>query len=253
MLREGYRVTAEFEANHWWFRSRRDLFMRQVLRAANEIGARTRQLRLLDYGCGTGHNLALLGDLGEAVGAEIEGPHLDEFRKATGFPVLDLGADLRREHGRFDILTALDVLEHIEDDVGGLREMGRFLAPGGQLILTVPAYRWLWSGEDVISQHQRRYTRSQLVRTCSAAGFQVSYLSYFNLAILPAMAAVIWAQRLLAPRAAPRSNPRHSPPWLNQILYRLTSLEARRVGAERWRLPAGSSLVCRCRLSGSMR
>src|SRR5262245_42709297 len=159
MLREGYRVTAAHEASHWWFVSRRQLCLSQVRRAAEELEIPGRPLRILDYGCGTGYNLAFLRAFGEAVGAEVPVVALHEFRKAKGDGVLDLTHDRREHDGRFDIVTALDVLEHLDDDVAGLRRMRRFVRPGGQIILTVPAYRWLWSGEDVISEHRRRYTR----------------------------------------------------------------------------------------------
>jgi SAM-dependent methyltransferase len=245
MQREGYRVTAEFEAEHWWFRSRRDLFLLQVERAARELGHPGRALRLLDYGCGTGHNLAALARFGEVRGADVPSPHADEFLVPGAESRIDLSRDTSAHHGAFEIATALDVLEHVDDDVAGLAAIGRFLAPGGQVVLTVPAQRWLWGGEDVISEHRRRYTRPELARTCERAGFEIRFLAYFNLAILPAMAGVVWARRLLARRRPPRSNLGPTLPALNDWLYRLTGWEARRVGAQRWRPPTGASLVCR--------
>jgi len=248
MRREGYRVTAEFEASHWWFRSRRDLFRLQVEQAASEIGAPDCDLRILDYGCGTGHNLSVLADYGSVRGADVPNPNGEEFRlDPSGFaPRIDLGLDTTPYHGGFEIVTALDVIEHIEDDVAGLRAIGRFLSPGGQVVLTVPAFGWLWSGEDDISEHKRRYTRAALAGVCEDAGFEVRYLSYFNFSILPAMAGVVWTRRLFARDDPPRSNLTGTTPALNELLYRVTSLEARWVGAERWRPPVGASLVCRC-------
>ncbi len=103
--------------------------------------------------------------------------------------------DLPRLSGRFDIVTCLDVLEHLDDDVAGLRTIRSLLAPGGQIVVTVPAYDWLWSGEDVISMHRRRYTRRRLLAAARAAGLDVLYASYFNLSVLPAMTAVVWKRR----------------------------------------------------------
>ncbi len=246
MEREGYRVTAEFEESHWWFRSRRDLVARQVHRAASERGFPERRLRLLDYGCGTGRNLALLEPFGEVLGADVPSAHGSEFLKVDSERILDLRADLREYDARFDVLTALDVLEHTDDDAASLREMSRLLAPGGALVITVPAYRWLWSGEDEISRHRRRYDRRTLAAACGRAGLEIRFLSYVNLSILPAMAAVVWARRLLGRDGAPRSNLQPTPRGLDSLLYGITSLEARAVGAERLRLPAGASLVCRC-------
>ena len=246
MQREGFRVTAEFEGNHWWFRSRRDLFLRQVERAAGEI--EREDLELLDYGCGTGHNLHFLAHYGQARGADLQNPQAKGLRETSVEPLLDLTRDLSEYHGHFDIITALDVLEHFDDDVAGLRQIGRFLRPDGQVILTLPAYGWLWSGEDVISEHRRRYTRAMLERSCRAAGFRIHFLSYFNLSILPAMASVIWLRRLFGSDTA-RSNLSPTARPLNAMLYALTSLEARSIGSQRLRLPAGASLVCRCSAS----
>jgi len=245
MLREGYEVTATYEATHWWFRSRRELVLRQVARAAAALGWPGRPLRLLDYGCGTGFNLPLLARFGEVAGADVADEALGEFQKTTGYPLLDLRSDLSAHEGRYEVVLGLDVLEHCDDDVAGLRAMRGFLAPDGQLVLTVPAYRWLWSGEDVISRHRRRYTRPMLVAACEAAGLRVVYASYFNLTILPAVAAVIWAKRLLDPAALEHSNLRPTAPWLNEALYRMTAGEARWVGDERVAMPAGASLVVR--------
>jgi len=249
MLREGYEVTADHEATHWWFLARRELFLRQVAHAAHELGAPGRRLRILDYGCGTGFNLPFLAAWGDVVGADVAAEALGDFRKATEFVRLDLRDDLHAHHGRFDVVVALDVLEHCDDDVEGLRDMRRFVAAGGQMVLTVPAYQWLWSGEDVVSRHQRRYTKSTLLAACRSAGLEVRYASYFNLAILPAMAAVIWARRLVSAESLAHSNLRETPGWLNATLHAVCGLEARWVGDGRLPLPAGASLVCRLRVS----
>ena len=247
MQLEGFRVTAAHEADHWWFRSRRDLFLRQVDRAARELGFPSHSLRLLDFGCGTGFNLSFLREYGEIFGADRLQPEDREFRRQAGFQLLDVERDLAAHEGSFHLVTALDVIEHLDDDVQGLRELRSLLVPGGQIVLTVPAYDWLWSGEDVISEHRRRYTRYGVIRACESAGLHVQFASYFNLSILPAMAAVVWARRVLARRGEPRSNLWMPGSWLNQALYALTSREASWVGAERVSLPAGTSVLCRVR------
>src|SRR5262249_42816037 len=167
MLHDGYRVTAEHEDAHWWFRARREVFLAQVERAAAARGAPARQLRLLDYGCRTRLHLRSLAAFGEVRGAEPGEVVPPEFRRAAGERILDLDTDCSAHDGRFDVLTALDVLEHLDDDVAGLAHMRRFLAPGGQMVLTVPDYAWLWSGEAVIRRHRRRSTGRAVV---AAAG-----------------------------------------------------------------------------------
>lgn len=247
MLRKGYQVTADHEATHWWFVARRQLVLLQVRRAVAEVGSLGRAPRLLDYGCGTGFALTFLADFGDVYGGDVGPDALREFQRSHRFPLLDLNADLEPYYGTFDVLTALDVLEHIDDDVDGLRRMERLVSPRGQIILTVPAYPWLWGGEDVISQHKRRYTKRALVRACRAAGLDVLYMSYFNILTLPAMATVVWTRRLTSPRWAEQSNLDAGPRRLNGFLRRLTEFEARLVGSERIPLPAGTGLVCRLR------
>ena len=245
MQAEGFRLTAGHEADHWWFRSRRDLFLTQVRRAAGELGFPEQPLRLLDFGCGTGFNLAFLLPFGEVFGADRLRPEDSGFRRQHGFPVLDVERDLPDHAQQFHLVTALDVLEHLDDDVQGLRTIARLMVPGGQMVLTVPAYDWLWSGEDVMSDHRRRYTRAALLRACSAAGLRVRYASYFRPGNPPMMASVVLTRRLLQRGAEPRSNLWTPRAWLNESLYALTAREAAWVGNERVTLPAGASIICR--------
>jgi hypothetical protein len=114
-------------------------------------------------------------------------------------------------------------------------------------VVTVPAYPWLWGGEDEISAHRRRYTRTALLAACRAAGLEVLYASYFNITLLPAMAAVVWTRRLLHPGWRDESNLTADPPWLRGLARAATAVEARFVGDEWCPLPAGTSLVCRLR------
>jgi SAM-dependent methyltransferase len=245
MLREGYEVTAVHEATHWWFRSRRELVLRQVARSAAQLEARHGRLRILDYGCGTGFNLPYLAEFGEAVGADVSDLPLGEFRKGENHPRLDLREDLTAYHGQFSIVLALDVLEHCDDDVAALRAMSRFLKPEGQVVITVPAYQWLWSGEDVVSQHRRRYTRTELLRVAREADLHFEYASYFNLSVLPGIAAIIWARKLFNRGALEHSNLQPTARWLNETLRALTTVEGVTVGSERLAMPAGASLVAR--------
>src|SRR5262245_12527729 len=168
---DGYKVTREHQGSHWWYQSRRALVLRQVGRAAGALGHPGRRLALLDYGCADGYDLAFLDAFGAAEGADVTDTFAAEV-DAGAHPIHVVPRDLPRLLGRFDVVTCLDVLEHLDDDVDGLRTIGSLLAPRGQLIATVPAYDWLWSGEDVISAHRRRYTRDRLLDAARAAGFE---------------------------------------------------------------------------------
>ena len=186
MQASGYAVTAEHQATHWWFQSRRELFLHQVARAAAEVPAGGRRLRLLDYGCGTGFDLPHLAAYGDVAGADLGTEPAVAARRDARFPIHEVPRDLDRLRGSQDVVTAFDVLEHLPDDVGGLCTLASLLVPGGQIVLTVPAYAWLWSGEDVVSQHRRRYTMRSLRHAIDAAGLAIRFASYFNLFILPA-------------------------------------------------------------------
>jgi len=254
MQAEGYRVTLAHQADHWWYRSRRELWLRQVERAARALGYPGRRLELLDYGCAAGFDLAALARFGAAHGADVvDAAEIaalagrDEPAHNGAFPIHRVPDDLPSLHGRFQIVTCLDVLEHLDDDVDGLRTIGSLLAPRGQVVVTVPAYAWLWSGEDEISAHRRRYTRDSLLRAARAAGFEVLFASYFLASVLPGVAAVVWGRRLVSNRWRTQSNLDAHPRWLGGVLRAVTTAEARLVGDERLSLPAGASLVCRLR------
>jgi SAM-dependent methyltransferase len=247
MLGEGYRVTREHQASHWWYRARRDLALRQVARVARALGHPERRLSLLDYGCADGFDLAFFAPLAAPEGADVADVAGTPAAGRGDYPMHVVPRDLPGLRGRFDIVTCLDVLEHLDDDVAGLRTIGSLLAPRGQIVVTVPAYRWLWSGEDEISAHRRRYTRAALLEAGRAAGLEVVYCSYFNVSLLPAMAAVVWSRRLFHESWRRESNLTADPAGLRGLASLATRLEARWVGDEWCALPAGTSIVCRLR------
>ena len=167
---------------------------------------------------------------GASEGADVAGVGDARPGDGGGHAVHVVPRDLPGLLGRFDIVTCLDVLEHLDDDIDGLRTIGALLVPGGQAVVTVPAYAWLWSGEDEISAHRRRYTRAALLAASRAAGLEVLYASYFNITLVPAMAAVVWTRRLLHAGWRAESN-------LTAIRAGSAGSRGRRPG---WR-PAGSA------------
>lgn len=240
MESEGFTVTAESEATHWWFVSRRIVFLAQVARAIKE--AKIAQPRILDYGCGSGFNLGPLSHFGSVSGFDPAEAHWRSISKADEF--LRLTQDqVSAGNKTFAVVTALDVIEHAEADVELLASLRKLLAPRGQLVLTVPAYPWLWGPEDVTSQHKRRYTRRTLVRACEDAGLVVENLSFFNALLLPAIASTIKLRKIFQPRA--RTNVMATPPLVNAILGAVSSFEGRLVGNERVRFPFGASIIAR--------
>ena len=147
--------------------------------------------RILDVGCGTGTMLKYLERYGSAEGIDFDAEAIEYCRGRGLTNVKQASAEnLPFSSESFDLVTALDVIEHTDDDVGVLREIARVLRPNGALLMTVPAYKFLWGQQDEISAHRRRYVASQMRDRLGAAGFMVRRLSYFNAALFPAIAFV---------------------------------------------------------------
>lgn len=172
----------EVEDLHWWFVARQRIVLDVVHR---RLGSGNGRLAL-DVGCGTGAFL-------KALSVEWNGWGIDTSELAVEYArrrgLLHIAQRTLEELSLYDppfeLITALDVIEHVQDDVALLREMRARLAPGGTIIVTVPAYPWLWSAHDEINHHFRRYTASTLRASLDAAGLHVEYLSYFNTVLFP--------------------------------------------------------------------
>ena len=141
----------------------------------------------------------------------------------------------------FDAVVALDVLEHLDDDLGAAREIRRVLKPGGAAVIFVPALDILWGHNDVISHHRRRYTKQGLQNVLTAAGFRLSHLSYFNLLLFLPTLAVRLLDRLM-PQVTRRIEYQQQPTRLNALLTKIFGLEVELL--RRTTLPIGTSVGC---------
>jgi SAM-dependent methyltransferase len=183
MERAVYDHMAEFDQRHWWYRARRkvlaDLIRRTVCPPANA--------RILEIGCGTGHNLPMLSGFGE-----VDAVELDEGARALaearlGKPVMaDPLPEMRGvPDAHYDMIGAFDVIEHIVDDRAALAAVASKLKPGGKLVMTVPAHQWMWSGHDVINHHQRRYSRRGLRALIGESPLKLEKIGYLNSLLFP--------------------------------------------------------------------
>ncbi len=179
------------EDRHWWFASRTRALLNMMDREVP-----SRDLKVLDVGCGAGNMIHHLSRYGQVKGVEID-PRPVAVAHRRGYDV-DLGdatQGLNYQDASFDTVSALDVIEHNEDDMSILREIHRVLKPGGHAVITVPAFMWLWSHNDDINAHLRRYTAAELRRKLQEAGFRMRRMTYNNFFVFPMAAALILLRR----------------------------------------------------------
>lgn len=245
MLPQIYEAMRRAEKVNWWFVGRRrlirDWFIRdRQFKAATGKGKR---LRILDLGCGTGAMVEDFLPYGQAIGTDLSAVALGHCRErglrnisyadATQLPFRD---------NFFHCISAMDVIEHIRDDAAALRECHRVCAPGGVMLVTVPALRWLWTTRDVRLEHLRRYRRPELMSVARQAGFEVEKCSFYTLCMFPAFCAVVLYRRLRGGIPDVKQDVPMPPAWLNRTLLSLLL-------AEQWLMrwvsyPVGVSLFC---------
>lgn len=178
MQQHTYAIMNRVEDEHWWFVGRR-LILEEFLRSLDP-NSQIPNPKFLDVGCGTGANLEMLSQFGTAEGVDVSDDAL-EFCRRKGLNVhKGLAEELPFPDETYDVVTALDVVEHLDDDVAGLKEMFRVLKKGGKTLVFVPAFMWLWGVQDDVSNHRIRYTRKQIVERLQEAGFTIERATYAN-------------------------------------------------------------------------
>ena len=235
MEREVYEAMAEHDERHWWYRARRQVVAELIRRKV----PLPKVAKLLEIGCGTGHNLPMLGEFGQVEALEVDPIARGMAEKRLGRTVLSspLPALEGVPDDTYDMVAALDVVEHISDDTAALEGIARVLKPGGKLLMTVPAHQWMWSAHDVVNHHQRRYSKRDFKRLVNESPLKLESIGYLNSLLFPLAMAQRLASKLtgnedanLAPPAEP----------INQVLERVFALERRVIG--RIPLPPGLSL-----------
>jgi len=235
-----YTEMAQAQATHWWYAARREI-LRAQLRGL-ELPA---DAQILEIGSGTGANLELLAEFGNVVALEMTAEAIALAREhcasSTARITMRQGRcpeDLAALSQRFDLICLFDVLEHIEQDTASLAGLALLLKPGGKLMLTVPAYQWMWGPHDVHVHHKRRYSRRSLSAGCDTAGLRVSRMSYFNTLLFPLAVIGRLFERFAGRTTSASQNP---PACVNALFTRLFALE--RHFLARMRLPFGLSLL----------
>jgi SAM-dependent methyltransferase len=230
--------THQAEDRHWWYRGRRTVLERVI--ADLRLPARA---RILDAGCGSGRNMVEFARHGTVTGVELSETSVCLAReRGAGEVIAGSVLEMPFEPDNFDLAASLDVIEHLEDDLAALRELRRVVAPGGALLITVPAYQWLWSGHDEVNHHFRRYTRRSLQRVAEQAGWQQVRTTYFNSLLLPAAILLRVLDRFSRKTTESSLDLWVPPAPLNWLLERPLALEAAMIGRG-GRIPAGLSLL----------
>jgi SAM-dependent methyltransferase len=230
--------THQAEDRHWWYRGRRTVLDGVIADLGLGPGA-----RILDAGCGSGRNMVELARFGSVTGVELSETSVEIARsRDAGEVVAGSVLEMPFAESTFDLAVSLDVIEHLEDDLGALRELRRTVAPGGALLVTVPAYQWLWSGHDEINHHHRRYTRRALQRVGERAGWKQARTTYFNSLLLP-IAIVLRILERFNTKTTESSLDLWIPPApANWLLERPLVLESALI-SRGVRIPAGLSLL----------
>jgi SAM-dependent methyltransferase len=243
MQEHTYAIMNRVEDTHWWFVGRRAIlesFLETIVPSPSEqIPNPKSQIRILDVGCGTGANLEMLKQFGAAEGVDVSDEAL-EFCREKGLEVhKGLAEELPFEDESFELVTALDVVEHLDDDVAGLKEMHRVLKKGGKSLIFVPAFMWLWGVQDDISNHRIRYTKKQITERLEKAGFTVERATYANITLFAPILAGRTLMKLTGIKPESENNINVSA--FNGIFGKLFSAE--RFWLRKFGFPFGVSIV----------
>jgi len=246
MEEQVYQLFSKIQKTHWWFVARQ-IILEDILK--QRMGGK-HGLLIADVGCGTGALLPMLSQFGEAWGID-DSPTAVELCHRENFSNVYLNIDPAWQEAQFDLMTFLDVIEHVDDDVGFLQKYVGQLNPGGLVMITVPALMLLWSDHDVLNHHHRRYASRRLRDVVLKAGLIPERITYFNSFLFPIIASVRLAMRLKNSLQRFLSDNRRSPartdferniPFINGFLKLIFASE--RYFLRRFSFPIGTSLLC---------
>lgn len=236
------------EDQHWWFATRTWSLLNLL-----DANLSRQEGNVLDIGCGAGNMIHHLSRYGHVKGIDIDARPV-AMAQARGYDVRqgDPTRGLAFPDSSFDLVAVLDVIEHVDDDQALLREAYRVLRPGGTLAITTPAFQWLWSYNDILNAHKRRYTPRALSERVERAGFRRRRLTFGHFLVFPISAPLIILRNRFGKK--PDLSSHHFEddayqvemepvsPWLNTLLRGVGRVEAALI--RRVNLPFGTSLIC---------
>lgn len=238
MKKSEYARMAEHEQTYWWHLGRLRIIQTYAKRALKGVG----KPKILNVGCGTGGTIDMLEALGQVDNVDISDDAI-KFMKQRSYKRIKKvsGIKLPFKANTFDMVGAFDVLEHIEPQVGALKEWRRVIKNNGAIVITVPAYQWLWSDHDVSLHHKRRYTTSRLEDAANKAGLKVEKKSYAIVFSLGLVAGFRMLNKILGRKTDSETSYVDMPEWMNSLFTNFLYVEA-------WlhsyiRFPFGTSVV----------
>ena len=247
MEKEIFEAMDELDGIHWWFRARRRIVL-DVIRRCLDCNGRP---RFLDLGIGVGGILAEVEHLGDATGMDCSDIAIAYASRRTNARLVkgEVPRDLANLDGSYDCVLMLDLLEHLDDDLDSLRQIPGLLTPRGILVLTVPAYQWLYSPRDVYHHHRRRYSKGEILSKLKASDLMPELISYYNTLLFP-LAAV---QRLVSKltREQPGLDLSMPPRFVNNLFERIFASEKVLLG--KVPIPFGLSVISVSRKRGVYR
>ena len=220
-----YATMAEREKTYWWHLGRLEIIQTYLkqLRKNNKSS----KLKILNVGCGTGGTIDMLEKFGVVDNVDISNDAIN-FMKQNGYKRIRKvsGIKLPYKDGAFNVVGAFDVLEHIDDHVGALKEWARVINKNGSVVITVPAYQWLWTDHDVSLHHKRRYTIKRLCQAAAEAGLQPEKISYAIAFSLPLVVGFRFLNKILDRKTDSETSYVNVPGWMNTLFTRLLYIEA---------------------------
>lgn len=217
---EAYKEMIELQKEHWWFVARRDVIHSFMKMQMHEIS----ESKVLEIGCGVGGNVDLLSQSGQYRGIDMHKPAIDYCTEK--FPQFEFQCtrveDIPQEFSsnKFDSIYILDVLEHLDDQVAILKSAQSYLTSNGKILVTVPAFEFLWSPHDEFVHHVRRYTKASLKAVLENAGYKVERISYFNSILFPLALIQRLGMRLLKKKLSTHlSTPPKIINWFFKVIF----------------------------------
>ena len=236
---EAYKEMIELQEEHWWFVARRDVIQSFIKMQMPQSSTN----KVLEIGCGVGGNVGLLSQSGHYRGIDMHKPAIDYCSEK--YPQFEFECTRVEEisqefnSNKFDSIYLLDVLEHIDDQVAILKSAQNYLTQSGKILVTVPAFEFLWSPHDEFVHHVRRYTKAGLKRVLVDAGYKVERISYFNSILFPLALTQRLGMRLLNRKLSTHlSTPPAIVNWLFKVIFAQEAWILKRTN-----LPVGLSII----------